>query len=335
MRLIRIILLLVTCAFLPAAQAAETLFYKEINLIGGYSDKNKWIGKSSDLMNSVGFEHFAKFSNEYGDFLTTDFQVRLGYDSKEGPENAWGLEVHNAWLQYRLSSMNKIKVGHFDPAFGLEQVLDTHSTILQTLAPKNIGFKKDWGLALEGTLPKADYSLALQLGSGMSIYRRDGSFLTSGRIGTPQGENVQAGFSLMYGDVLKTEGMSTYPRNELISNKATKKKRVGFDAQYLFGALLTKAEVAFGKDERKDVLGYLLEFDYTIPRLQNCELELQYQSWNADRHTGGMDDSTLTLGATYKLTARTALRAAFAQDLNLGDGNEDKIFLVQFYYYGQ
>jgi len=316
-----------------AAYADDALFYKELNLIGGYSDRQKWVGKSSELMNSLGFEYYRKFSNDYGDFLTADLQMRLAYDSREASSDAWGLEIHNAWLQYKLNSVNKVKLGHFDSPFGLEQVLDTHSTILQTLAPKNIGFKKDWGLALEGALPNFDYSAAMQIGSGMSIYRKDGSFLATSRIGTPSGRNAQAGFSLMYGKVLEVMGMSTFPRGGLLSDKAALKKRVGLDGQYLFGSYLLKAEVAYGSDEDKDVFGHLYEIDYTVPRLQNLQLELQYQAWRHDLSARGSDDSILTVGASYKLNSQVTLRAAMVHDFNLVEGQEDDKILLQVYYF--
>lgn len=317
------------------AFADKALFYKEINLIGGYSSRNKWIGESQELMNSVGFEYYRKFSNDYGDFLTADLQVRLAYDSSEASNDALGLEIHNALLQYKLNSAARLKLGHFDSPFGLEQVLDTHSTILETLAPKNIGFTKDWGVALEGTLPDFDYSVALQLGSGTSIYRKDDSFLVASRIGTPADRNVQAGFSLMYGRVLQTMGMSTFPRNELLSDKAVVKKRVGLDGQYLFGPYFMKVEVAFGKDDDKDVLGYLYEIDYTVPRLQNLEFELQFQSWQKNLHAQGSDDSTLSVGASYKLNPQITFRTAFIHDFNLTEGQEDDKILAQIYYFGR
>jgi len=322
--------------FCKPAFAEQALFYKEVNLIGGYSKQDKWVGKTSELSNSLGFEYYRKFSNDYGDFLTADLQVRVAYDSKSSAENAWGLQIHNAWLQYKLNSVNKVKLGHFDTPFGLEQVLDTHSTILQTLAPKNIGYKKDWGVALEGALPDFDYSAALQLGSGMSIYRADGSFLSAFRIGTPSGRNAQAGLSFMYGKTLETEegNMSTWPRPGLVSNKAVLKKRVGLDGQFNFGPYLMKSEVAYGQDKHKNVLGYLAEVDYTVPKLQALELELQYQSWQHHLGETSTYDSTLSACASYKLSSSVTLRMAFMHDLNLMGGNEDDQVLLQVYYFG-
>ena len=119
----------------------------EVNLMGGYSDQESWIGKKGmSLKNSIGFEYFRIFSNDYGDFLTADLQVRLSYDSIESSDDAWAIEIHNAWLDYKLSLGKIFRVGHFDPAFGLEPLMDTHGTLMQSLAVKNIGFKKDWGV---------------------------------------------------------------------------------------------------------------------------------------------------------------------------------------------
>jgi hypothetical protein len=316
------------------ALANESLFYKEANLIGGYSDRDHWLGKNNDLTNSVGFEDYRKFSNDYGDFITTDLQMRLAYDSMQNSRNAWGVQIHNAWLLYKMNYAAKLRLGHFDPAFGLEPLLDTHATILQTLMMKNIGFKKDWGIGLEGALPKFDYRVGLQLGSGMGIRRRDGSFLLTTRLGSPAGENFQYGVSFLYGRVLETEDMKTIPQDKLLSDKAILKKRVGLDSQYLFGPYLFKGEVAYGENDSKKVLGYLGEVDYTVPKYQNWEWELQFQSWINKLGEASSADSTLTLGTTYKLNQKVTLRAAFAHDFNMMGQKEENKVLLQIYYFG-
>jgi len=314
--------------------ADDSLFYKEANLIGGYSDRDDWVGKSSELVNSVGFEDYRKFSNDYGDYLTTDLQMRIGYDSVKDSGDAWGIQIHNAWLLYKVDYDKKLRLGHFDPAFGLEPQLDTHGALLQTLAMKDIGFKKDWGIGLEGSLSNLDYKTALQLGSGMSIYRKDESFLLTSRIGSPETQNFQYGISFLYGNVLEPMGMRTWPRDGLKSNKAALKKRAGFDSQYLFGPYLFKGEVAYGADDHSDVLGYLGEIDYTLPNYQNLELELQFQSWVNDLGASSSDDSTLTFGISYKLDQDKTLRAAFSHDLNMTGQEEDDMVVVQFYFFG-
>lgn len=331
---VAILSLLINLSLTKAVLADQSFFYKELNLIGGYSDQEKWVGKSSSLKNSVGWEYYRKFSNEYGDYLTCDLQLRLAYDSLESRDDAWGAEIHNAWAEYKLAPGLNLKFGHFDPAFGLEPILDTHGTLLQTMAMKNIGFKKDWGFSLRKAFVKFDYEIAAQLGSGMSIYRKDGNFLLSSRIGTPVDKSFQYGISLLYGELLKTSGMNTFPKNDLVFDNAISKKRVGLDSQYLFGPYLFKAEAAFGKDDVQEVLGALFEVDYTIPKHQNLQLEAQFSSWLNNLDQSGSDDSTLSLGISYRASSNITLRTNYVHDFNLVSGEEDKQFLIQFYYFG-
>ena len=317
-----------------AFAGSEGFFYKEANLIGGYSSRDGWIDKSEMMNSSVGFELYRKFSGDYGDFLTTDLQMRVAYDSRENSHQAWGVEVHNAWLEYKFSPYLKIRGGHFDPSFGLEPVVDTHSTLLQTLAEQDIGFNKDWGVQMRGSFPKFDYEASMQIGSGMSIRRQDDSYLATLRIGSPQGRNLQGGFSLLSGRTLESAGMRTFPRNELLSSDAVDKKRVGLDGQYLYGPFLFKGEFAYGRNDKNDVLGYLTEIVYTLPSHQNIEFELQYKSWINDIHLTSSDEPALTLGATYRLNQSTKLSAAFLHDFGMMDKKPEDRFVVQFYFLG-
>ncbi|MEI8349555.1 MAG: hypothetical protein WCI77_05335 [Candidatus Omnitrophota bacterium] len=315
--------------------ASEGFFYKEANLIGSYSSRDGWADKNGTMMNSsVGFELYRKFSGDYGDFLTLDLQMRASYDSKKNSSQAWGLEIHNAWLEYKLSQYAKIRAGHFDPSFGLEPMLDTHSTLLQTLAEQDIGFNKDWGTQVRGSFPAFDYEASLQLGSGMSMRRRDDSYLATLRIGSPQGKNLQGGISVLSGMVLESEGMRTFPKNKLLSVDAMNKKRIGIDGQYLYGPFLFKGEFAYGENDKNDVLGYLTEIDYTFPSHQNLELELQYKTWINDIHEASRDNPTITLGTTYKLNQTVTLRAAFLHNFGMEDLKPEDRFVVQFYFFG-
>lgn len=320
-----------------AALASDFLFYKEINGIVDYSRQKGWTGKSETLSNSVGFEHYGKFSGNYGDYLTTDLQVRGAYNANEKFGDAVSCEIHNAWAEYKFSPELKIKGGHFDPAFGLEPIVDTHSTILQTLAMRDIGFKKDWGSSLRGSMASFDYEAAFQIGSGMSIRRQDASFLASGRIGTTWTNNFQYGVSALVGNVLETMGMSTFPRNHLLSKEGVFKERIGFDCQYLWNSFLFKGEAAYGRNEKKNVIGYMLEADYTAPVSQNWSVETQVMSLVNDMKKSKTDDSTFSISLTYKLDQKITLRAAFVQDLNMYstyNKPKDTKFYLQIYYFG-
>jgi len=316
------------------AEAGSSFFYKELNAIAGYSTRDDFADKASTLMNSVGFEDYRKFSSEYGDYLTTDVQVRFAYDTKDALHDAWGFQIHNAWLRYKTGYGIYIKAGRFDPYFGLEPVIDTHGTILQTLLIRNIGFKKDWGIGVEGSFPKFDYKAGFQIGSGMSIRRKDDSFLTSARVNSLNLNGFQYGTSFLCGNILQSTGMSTLPRNHLLSEEAPWKIRGGLDLQYLWNAWLLKTEFAYGADGKKDVLGYMTELNYTPPKYQNWQAKVQFQSWINDLGKRKSDDSTLGAVLSYSPTQKITLRAAYQHDVNLKGKKEDNRFLLQFYYYG-
>lgn len=333
------IIILISLFLGDTAMASDFLFYKELNIIGGYSNKKGWVGKSDTLSNSIGFEHYGKFSSDYGDYLTTDLQVRGAYDSSEPFNKSVSCEIHNAWAEYRANNAIKIKGGHFAPAFGLEPIVDYHSTILHSLIERDIGFEKDWGVELRGSLPSFDYQAAFQIGSGMSIRREDSSFLVTGRVGTSPIQNFQYGISAMVGNVLESMGMSTFPHNHLLSKEGIFKERIGFDCQYDWNSFLLKAETAYGTNETKNVLGYMTEVDYTAPKNQSWGVETQFQSWFNDMKRPQTDDTTFGICLSYKLSQSITLRTAFIHDLNMSgdmfkDGRDTRV-LVQFYYYGQ
>jgi len=264
-------------------------FYKEATIIGGYSDKDKWVGKKDmSLKNSIGFEYFRKFSNEYGDFLTFDLQMRMAYDSREDSQDAFGVEIHNAWLEYKLGLGKAVRLGHFDPAFGLEPVLDTHGTLLQTLASKNIGFKKDWGVAYRDLWGDFDYEIAAQLGSGMGINRKDGSFLLTGRISEPQTKATQLGISFLYGRTLQSNQSWTIPAPELVTNESIRK---------------------------------------------NLKLKMQTSYWSNDWEEKNARDLTLSPVIEYKINSSATIRLGYFHDV-YSSSDEDKLILLQFYYFG-
>lgn len=308
-------------------------FYKEAIVIGGYSDKEQWLGKKGSIKNSVGFEYYKKFSDEYGDFLTLDLQVRTVYDSKEDSRDAFGIEIHNAWLEYKSGLGESIRLGHFDPAFGLEPVLDTHESLLQTLASRNIGFKKDWGLAYKGLFGSYDYQLAAQLGSGMGIRRKDDSFLLTGRISTAQTKDTQIGLSFLYGQTLESSQSWTIPAPELVSGKSIRKKRVGIDLQCPLGLFDFKAEVAAGDNDGRTVAGGLAELGFTIPEQQNLKIKMQTMYWSNSWEEKDARDLTLSPVIEYKISSTTTVRLGYFHDL-YSSSDEEGLIILQFYYFG-
>jgi len=309
-------------------------FYKEAVIVGGYSDKNHWVGKKGmSLKNSVGFEYYKKFSDEYGDFLTMDLQARMAYDSSENSQDAFGVEIHNAWLEYKLGLGKSIKLGHFDPAFGLEPVVDTHGTLLQTLASKNIGFKKDWGIGYKGLFGDYDYQLAAGTGSGMGIRRQDGSYLLTGRISSQQTRDTQVGLSFLHGQTLASTQSWTIPAADLVSNKSIKKRRIGIDLQCPLGLFDLKAEAAAGDDDGRTAKGGLVEFGYTVPEEQNLRLKLQTMYWSNDRKGKDARDLTVSPVIEYKISSTTTVRLGYFHNIH-SSSDENRMIVLQLYYLG-
>jgi len=340
-------------------ESGSSFFYKELVFSPEYQcDKGEAKFRDVDASSTLGgFEYFRIFSGDYGDWLTTDLQVRLlmgprkrflrnayanfnlnfDYDQDKlehilTSQMMFSYEIHNAYANFKLNSgRSNIKVGHFDVPFGLEPLIDTHPTLLQTQAMKNIGFKKDWGISVNGSLPSFDYELSYTLGCGgnTKIWRKDGSYLLSGRIGTPTSKNIQYGLSLLHGEVLP----ALY--DDYLFQRTITRKRIGLDSQLLYRSYTFKGELAYGKDRDRDVLSTLLEMDYILPHHQKWQLESQIKAFINDLSKSKTDDTTMTLGVSYQLSNSITLRTNYIHDFNLRLGNEEDILAFQLYYYGQ
>jgi len=309
-------------------------FYEEVNAIIGYSEEEGWIGeKDMHLKNSAGFEWFKKFSNDFGDFLTADLQVRLSYDSSHASDEDWAIEIHNAWAEYKVGLGKNVRLGHFSPAFGLEPTVDTHGTLFQTLAGRDIGFKKDWGAGYRSVLGFLDYEIAAQIGSGMGIEQKDGSYLATARTGNPPNRNLQYGLSVLSGEVLESGEMRTIPKPEF-ADQAVSKQRIGADAQYLVGPFQLMAEISLGRNETNDVVGALLEIDYTVPSFQAVTLKAQGRFWTDDPDDSERNLSEVGAGASWRLGQSWTVRAGIFHDLEKPGTAEDTRAFVQVYYFG-
>lgn len=320
---------------LSAAYASEAQINYEANLIGAYSHEQGWVASDGMNMNSsIGFEYYQKFANEYGDFLTANLQVRLPYNSREDSEDAWGVEIHNAWLEYKLGLGSFLRAGHIEPAFGLEPALDTHNTLMQTLAAVNLGFKKDWGVKYRGMLGAFDYEIAATLGSGMSIRHKDNSYLVSARIQNSEVNDFRYGASLMYGNTLRSKQVYTIPYPDLVSEETVHRKRLGLDLRYRYGPFDFKAEGAFGENNGQTVGGAMGEVVYTLPQLQKLMIKGQTSYWAHSFKGSAKDDLVIKSVVEYKLSSWCTIRAGYQHDLFAASRKKDTIGIVQLYFFG-
>lgn len=317
----------------PALAVVTTRAAIELNLLVGYSEDLGWVGMLPGSQRSaVGFEHFAKFSTERGDVVTTDLQVRASYDSRASSDEAWVFEVHNAWLEYRLGLGKKLRFGHFSPAHGLEPIRDTHGTLTQTLAGMDLGFKKDWGIGYSGIAGPFDLQAALQLGSGMAPAPDNGSYLASAQIWTPPGRDSRFGLSMARGDLRTAQQPGTFPLPDYAEGTVGI-SRVGLAAEHTAGPFTLLAEVTAGANDSSPVGGVMLELDYTPPSNQRLTFESQLRAWDSDLDRGGVDVVTGLAGISWRVTDALTTRAAVTASDRAG-GAGDMRAVLQLYYYG-
>lgn len=323
----------VAAAAATAAFGGTSTFYRELNLLVGYSDVEGWIGEGNSLRNSAGFEYYGKRANEFGDFLTLNLQARASYDTSDDLDERWALEIHNAWADWKPALGRTVRAGHFAPAYGLESYVDTHGTLFQTLAMQDIGFKKDWGIGYRTGLGPFDGEVAAGLGSGMGIARRDGSYAISGRIGTPQNRQLNYGLSAFHGELLEGMPARTLPEPRF-ADTAVRKRRVGADMQYLAGAFLFRGELTAGRNESDDVVGGLVQADYTVPSHQVLTFSAQVRTWTDDPGDSDRRSSGAGVGLSYSITPAVAVRLALFEDLE-SPGEKDTRAFLQVYAYGR
>ncbi|MBL7115395.1 MAG: hypothetical protein ISS35_06485 [Kiritimatiellae bacterium] len=314
-----------------ACSASPQSTYFEANAIGVYSDTDSWSAPQGRLpRNAVGIEHYQRFSDKHGDFLSADLQARLHYDS-EIDQKRWGVEIHNAWLLYKPGLSHGVRAGHFDPAFGLEPVTDTHGTLLQTLAPRDIGYKKDWGIGLEGPLGPLDYLTAAQIGSGMGIERTDGSFLLSSRIGSPRSRTIRYGASALYGEVLSGMQPRTFPRPDY-GPAAIRKSRLGLDAAIDGFALNARGEISIGENNNDTVMGALGRLDFNWPTRERIALSIQGEYWSDDPGHQNHEDTTISGVLSYRLSPNITLRTGVLHDISASDEKDTRVVLQLYSY---
>jgi len=320
----------------PSTTGAEgtSLTSFEINLVAAHAEQEGWSGEvPHSQRNSVGFEHFARLAGPHGDFLTLNVQARISYDTSVDADDALALELHNAFGELRLGLGKRVRVGHFAPEFGLEPSLDTHATLLQTLAIRDIGFKKDWGIGYRVALDAVDVGVAAQLGAGMGIQRRDGSYLVSARLSTPERGNPVLGLSALLGEVLTGTRPSLYPTPDY-GGHATSKRRLGADASYVWRRFSFAAELSSGKNDGAEILGGALLVEYTPGWNDRLAIRGNLFGWMGDPDDGDALWSEVALVGSYRVTSRWTLRLLGARELASGTGSEQTRLAVQAYYLG-
>ena len=162
----------------------------------------------------------------------------------------WEPEIHTAYVNVRgMFGRLNVRVGHLEVPFGLEPVVDSHSTLVPSMAMVNVGAMQDWGLSLNGQLNALDYEIAATTGAGMSananpFERENGMYLISARTQPVSEDDTKIGVSALWGEMAPAHddgGHAPSLRSE---------RRVGVDIRALHfvfnGVIESRFEVSGG-----------------------------------------------------------------------------------------
>ncbi|OQA15456.1 MAG: hypothetical protein BWY64_02869 [bacterium ADurb.Bin363] len=334
-----ILILLIFLIFLSPARGEDTIKEEQSDdgenaLIYGEFYLLQTVSTGDDNFNtqdSIGFEAYKKFSGEYGDWGEGDLQFRMTYSPLKNMivtpmhadfDSIGQPVIYNAFLNFKGNmGRSNIKIGHFDVPFGLEPDLDTHATLLQTLAMSNFGYIQDWGISLNGQLENIDYEAGIFTGTGDNLLFDRSAYLFSGRITNPVENDLRWGISAAGGKNLRGGNLESL-------------WRLGFDTQYVYAQWTFKGEVYGGQTEGHPAYGVLGEIDYMFPG-QNLELELQFQRSSNSTDLPDSDTTALIAGLTYRLSESWYLRTAYSHYFNLPGAMSSDQVGIQFYFYGK
>lgn len=332
--------LMLGIALATPAVADTSLFYNELNLVGGLYDGDLDLMRSHP-QTSVGFDYLHKYANDSGDWATLGLQARMIYDTAD---DKFRLDVMDAFLNFRRDQGRaNIRVGRFEIPYGLEPVLDTHGTLLQSNLYHNLGDMWSWGADLNGQLDTVDYRVALMTGdsSEMWPHKEQESWLVTGRVGSPRAEDEPSwGLSAaagrtVPGDHGEHQGRgSDKPPAMHEEASAVDVLRIGADYTRWGPEQTWMAEASVGADDGEPMGSVWGRWSYTP--LENDRWTYALQGEGVWRSPDLNDDfSELSAAVTYRLDGASSvtLLAGHAFDTIAGDP-EDRL-LLQYYYLGQ
>lgn len=223
-------------------------------------------------------------------------------------DDAFAIELHDFYFNLTAFGRGRMnyKIGHFDVPFGLEPINDTHFTLHQFIPRHDAGFKKDWGISLNGSFPKFDYEVSLTRGTGMDLSGADlDPYLVAGRIGTPTEANAVLGVSALYGEVIDDHGVHRVdegdPRGDFREpDRFVRRLRVGVDFTQIFQQFTFKTEVSGGRDFDQERFNTVLELDWTNAG-EDFTAYLQAIYLGQESHVGWDEDVQSRLGFVWDI----------------------------------
>jgi hypothetical protein len=236
-------------------------------------------------------------------------------------DDAFSVELHDFYFNYTKLGRGKtnIKIGHFDVPFGIDPLVDTHFTLRQYQAMHDAGFKKDWGVSLNGALPDLDYAVSVTTGTGKDLtgISKD-PHLFAGRVGTPSDRNTIFGLSALYGEVIDDHGAHRVdegdPRGDFRQmENIVRRWRVGLDGTHIVNQWTIRGETTGGKDFDQTVFDALAEVEWTnSTEMFSAYLQGRYNG--QDGFEGWSADVQSRAGLRWRINSTVALSAQWIHE---------------------
>lgn len=322
------IALLVLSSSLLSAAKSRSLLHRELNLAVLYSRRDANLDfHPAPLFSSVGFEYLQKFADGTPGRLNPDamdLYVQFAYDPLD---DRLETRFRDVWIRFaEPASGFRVRLGHFDLPFGLNPIAEPRGVALLPLTAFDLGFKKDWGLSVQGEWQRFGYEAAATIGMGDELRRRRGRYLWSGRIGIPTYKDTQYGVAFLYGVI---------PQSSL-SRKLKRSWRLSVDAAYLYREPFTvvRGELIFGADDDTSVGGFLLRLNQIIPANPKWAIEAQMRAWRTGQPAAAVTRTEAVVGIRRALPYLLNLRLHWRHYFSSAGIREDDRIFTQLYYYG-
>jgi hypothetical protein len=247
-------------ASIGAADAREP-FSDNLRYTFDAATRGVWMDDGTDAAaHFIGLDLHKVFSTDSGDVATLTLQPYLIKLDDMAMHPPFFDGPDDTAIEYRIFNVNvtkwgrgrtNLRLGHFEVPFGLEQVINTNGTLRDYLHGANIGVKADWGVSLNGELPRFEYEVGVTRGSGNNWSSRGDPHLVAGRVGTARVRPWVVGLSMLDGEV----------RDLSQPDFTTERSRTGVDVQWHGARFDFMAEAAAGSDESRPARSTLIELD--------------------------------------------------------------------------
>jgi len=280
---------------------------------------------------------------------------RLVYDRVERSPGLQPIKFapQDFWLRFNPGRADRLtlRIGQFVLPYGVNPILAPRQQFMLPVEAIDLGLKWDWGIALKGPFGEYDWEMAATIGSGVALHDPGyfsnsgrGSYLFTGRFGSPTYWDFQNGLSFLYGKLPVIMGPT------VISDVAISRWRIAYDVFYKYGTyLMLGGQVTYGQNgfagdaqyvtitngsKPSEVLGARGWVDWVVPRVQNVRLSFQYESVIRDLSTPWSEDAAVIFQLQYSITTSITAMLDYREELYSSMGSESDVLYFTFIFYG-